>query len=168
MDAKLEKYVLQAHKLGFNVRFSKSIPWIYGHVSFYPSKRITIGTRTYNGNSPNYCGLGEISEHVQALILSHEIGHILTYQALYPHMRIEEYCLLSDDAHFKIIQEVYAWKVVLSDKELTIKELEFIQEQINEYIWYEHIGAIIVDAQCELSQKLIDGLELNDKKIVEN
>ena len=158
MNAELEKYLLIAQRLGFRVEFSHNLSWNHGKVSFYPCRKIIIGTRNYDSKTANYCGIGEISERVQALILKHEIGHILVYQSKYPDMDLAEYCL-SNDTHFKIINEIYAWKTVLDDESLTVEDLEFIQEQINEYVWCELIGTCTIEPQCELSQKLIDGLK---------
>jgi hypothetical protein len=160
MDEHLERLCLIANRLGYMVTFTSNLPWIFGSVKYSPTKRIIIGTRNLDYNKPNLCGDGEISEHAQTLILGHEIGHINVLNTKYANITIEEirdYCR-NTDPNFKIWQEIYAWKTVVNDKNLSCKELEYIQEQINEYVFCEFCGNYTVRTQCEFIQSLIDGL----------
>jgi hypothetical protein len=144
-----------AQQLGFEVVFSKNLNWTYSQTMFYPIKKIIIGTRNFDENYVNRCGRGEVNEKIQCLILAHELGHIIVKNTIYENTPLEEYCL-NYDSEFKIKQEIYAWKTVLNDTELTEYDLEFIQEQINEYILIEYVGTVCFIPCAELSQKLIN------------
>jgi hypothetical protein len=144
-----------AQKLGFTVIYNLTLSWNHSKVSFYPCRRILIGTKNYSPNSN--IGYGTIPDKVKALILNHELGHILVYETLYPNMDLAEFCL-SDDSKFLIQQEIYAWKTVANeslDNNLDPLVLELIQETINEYVYCEFIGTCTIESQQELQQKII-------------
>jgi hypothetical protein len=140
-----------AQKLGFRVNYSVNLSWTHSLVHFYPSKTIIIGTKNYSEKSN--IGYGFIPDKVKALILAHELGHIVVYKTLYPNMALADFCL-SDDTEFKIRQEIYAWKTVINESSDKL-ELEFAQEAINEYVFCEFIGTCIIEESCISQQKII-------------
>jgi len=144
-----------AQKLGFPVNYSLYLSWNHSKVSFYPCRKIIIGTKNYSPDSN--IGYGSIPDKVKALILNHEIGHIIVYSTIHPNLPIEEYCL-NDDSEFKIREEIYAWKTAINESlndNPDPEVLELIQETINEYIYCEYIGTCTIESQQELQQKII-------------
>lgn len=151
----LERLENLAQKLGFRIEYSYILSWNHSKCSFYPERKIIIGTKNYNINRLN--GYGSIPDKVKALILSHELGHIIVYKTLYPNMDIAEFCL-SNNREFLIKQEIYAWKTAFKksfDSNLDPLTLELIQETINEYIYCEFIGTYTIDSQLEVQQQII-------------
>lgn len=153
-----------AQKLGFRIEYSYILSWNHSKASFYPERKIIIGTKNYSTNYIN--GYGSIPDKVKALILNHEIGHIIVYQTLYPNMDIAEFCL-SYDREFLLKQEVYAWKTAINellDNNPDPLVLELIQETINEWVYCEFIGTCTIDAQLELQQSVISKFAKFTKK----
>jgi len=140
-----------AQKLGFRVVYSVNLSFTHSLCSFYPCRKIIIGTKNYSEKSN--IGYGFIPDKVKALILAHELGHITVYKRLYPNMAIADFCL-SDDTEFKLKQEIYAWKTVINESTDKL-ELEFAQEAINQYVFCEFIGTCTIEDSCRREQEII-------------
>jgi hypothetical protein len=162
LNSKIEELINIAQKLGFSVNFDNSKPWNFSKCSFYPSRKITIYTQNFK---EDIYGFGVIPDKAIELTLAHEIGHILVKFSLFPDMDISEFCF-SNDSHFKIINEAYAWKNALREKILTVSELEYIQESINEYVFCEYVGTCIIEEYMKLEQSIISEISKNHGKLI--
>jgi hypothetical protein len=159
LNSDTERLINIVKRLRYRIEFNDKIPFTHSGVTYYPERVIVIGIRNCDTDKAQYIGEGFINDKVIALILSHEVGHLINFKTFFSNMTFFEYDLKRyTKSEFKIKDEIYAWKTALNDilENLSAEELELAQEAINQYIYCEFIGTCTIESQIQLQQEIVD------------